>query len=219
MRFCWREMRSHGEILPSGSVRQPDAVHIISSGRNQYEWLQSIYSAPTHLGMEAWRAWIETEDASFQFGSDEFMRRVYFMMRSRGLMANLTIRENLLLPFLYRSDSMVLGQAVEKLEEVADFLELSHQLDDQAGERSAYTHGLVNIGRCLLLEASIIIAQDIHTGMPPERLHKFKDLFLRMLKRLNPGLVYLSAALHEGSGIDFDRSIGWVAGVGDQDEG
>jgi len=202
----WRELDMHGGTVPSGKVSFGEYVRLVMDGRCQYDFMRHLFFE-ADAGEEAWQVWLETDTASIQAGTPEFVERVGSMIRHRGLLANLSLRENLLLPFLYRGDSEKLQQAEKEIDEVAEFIGLAPSLNEQAGERSAYTHALVSLGRCLLLHPDIIVAQEVHVGMPPERLAHFRALALEALNVLGSGVLYLTASEHEGSGVEFVRTL------------
>ncbi|MDX8390025.1 MAG: hypothetical protein R8M38_05985 [Mariprofundaceae bacterium] len=203
----WKEMTlATGETIPEGCVADSERVHLIMPIRKQRFWLETLYSAPGSV-VELWNAWLEEERVTIRAGAPEFFLHVGSMLGGHGLMANLTLKENLLLPFLFRADEAELSQVFEEVIEVADFLGLSPILDEQAGVRSHYTHALVSLGRCLLQKPSLLIIQDIYSGISPKRLEHFCHVSLQAFKMMGAGIVYLSAAQHEGSGIAFDRTF------------
>ena len=79
-------------------------------------------------------------------------------------------------------------------------------LYEQAGERSAYTHALVSLGHGLLKRTDVIVAQEVHVGMPPERLQIFRDKVTEAMQKLEAGVLYLTASMHEGSGLEFSQT-------------
>ncbi len=207
MRLCWRDLDLAGAHLPAACVDEGVRVRLVLPRRSQYAWLEALFPPGEAQAPERWRLWLEEDSASFQAGSEEFRRRVGSVLQHRGVMANLSLRENLLLPFLYDGDAMRLKAAEERLDEVADLLGLSDRLHEQAGERSAYTHGIVSLGRCLLQRPRIVVAQDVHCGMPPDRLQRFRTLFAQTLDALGAGLLYLSTSGHDGTGLAFASSL------------
>jgi len=207
IRMCWRDMGLLEHELSAGCVSRGERKRIIMSRGCQYAWLRGLFPEQVLQGKEGWQLWLETDKASFQAGSRMFLEKVVSILHHRGVIANLSLRENLLLPFLYRGDEHALIQAEQDLPEVAVFLGLSGALDEQAGERSAYTHGIISLGRCMLQKPDIVVAQDVHCGMPPHRLQRFRDFFLEAMDSLQAGLLYLSTSEHDGSGIMFENSL------------
>jgi len=207
IRMCWRDLQLLDNALPTDCVSRGERKRMVMSRRCQYAWLHHLFPERMLHGEEGWQLWLETDTASFQAGSNMFLARVASLLHHRGVMANLSLRENLLLPFLYRGDEDILIKAEQDLPEVAIFLGLAGDLDEQAGERSAYTHGIISLGRCMLQKPDIIVAQDVHCGMPPHRLQQFRNLFLEVMESLQAGLLYLSTSEHDGSGIMFEDSL------------
>ncbi len=205
-RLIWRGLVMHGSAIPDGYVAPDHHVRLVLGERQQYAFLEHVFAPAEHREGE-WRMWLETAEASYRAGSDEFFRRVGSLIRHRGLLANLSIRENLLLPFLYWNDEDRLAMAAAEVEEVAEWLGLRDVLDQRAGERSSYTHALVSLGRCMLARPEVIIAQEVHVGMPPDRLARFAKLALEAVDALGAGVLYLTGSPHEGSGIGFAETL------------
>lgn len=204
-RLRWDDIRIFGDLLEADVVSRDESVRIVMNNRFQYAFLSLMFPDMGARGSLASSIWLESDGERFQAGSQEFCMRVGSMIRHRGLMANLSIRENLLLPFLYCGDESCLQSAKERVSEVAEFLELEG-LDSQAGDRSNYTHALVSLGHCLLKRPDVIVAQEVHVGMPPERLKLFADKVRGALEMLGSGVLYLTSSEHEGSGLNFART-------------
>lgn len=200
-------------ILSAGAIARGEHKRLVMPRKHQYAWLESLFFEPVDAGKGTWQLWLETDDASYQAGSPVFFQRVSSMLHHRGMMANLSLRENLMLPFLYHGDHDELAQAEQDLPQVAEFLDITDCLDDQASIRSPYTHGLVSLGRCLLQKPDIVIAQDVHSGMAPHRLHQFHSLFREVMERLQAGILYISTSEHDGSGMVFEDSMELGAAV------
>lgn len=202
----WRNLRLDDVELPESSVGIGEHVRLLMDERHQHEMMEQIINVPPGDEPGGWRVWLETEHGKFRADAKEFHERVGIMIRRRGLLANLSLRENLLLPFLYHGDSERIAKAEQEVESVADFLGLADILNEQAGERSNFTHALIGLGRCMLIHPAIIVAQEIHVGMSPERLMRFRDLAIEAMQQLGSGLLYLTSTEYEGSGVDFDRT-------------
>ena len=215
IRLCWRHMQVLDARLPADCLGRGEHKRLVMPRRHQYAWLQHLFPEQMSSGKAAWQMWLETDTASVQAGSTMFVQSVASMLHRRGVMANLSLRENLLLHFLYHGDQQALMQAEQDLPEVAAFLGIADALDEQAGERSPYTHGIVSLGRCLLQKPDIIVAQDVHSGMPPHRLQRFCAMFGEALSRLQAGLLYLSTSVYDGSGVDFEHSLELDIGIAD----
>jgi len=202
----WRELRLSAGTIEACKVGRGERVRLVLEGNCQIRFMDHLFM-PTDDEIDDWPMWLESGAGRYRAGSPEFVSRIGTMIRHRGLMANLSMRENLLLPFLYHASRERLEEAFEEVDEVADFVGLTAMLHEQAGERSAYTHALVSLGRCLLAKPDIIVAQEVHIGMSPERLAHFRELGGQALRRLGSGLVYVTSSMHEGSGIPFSRTL------------
>lgn len=215
----WNDIQLFGDLLEADAVTRGTNVRIVMNNRFQYAFLSLMFPDMGVSGSLATSIWLESNGEKYLAGTPEFCLKVGSMIRHRGLMANLSLRENLLLPFLYSDDADFLQRAKSRVEEVAEFLELEG-LDTQAGERSNYTHALVSLGHCMLQEPDVIVAQEVHVGMSPDRLEKFAARAAEALKVLGSGVLYLSSTVYEGSGIEFahtheivDDSVPDVSGI------
>jgi len=205
----WRDLEMDFASIPAASVTRGEYVRLVMDSKYQMDFMAHVFPDSDGRGDDdpSWQMWLETETASFPVGTPEFSCRIGSMIRHRGLLANLTLRENLLLPFLYRLDHEALLRAADEVEPVAEWLGMASALDERAGERSSFTHALISLGRCMLAKPAIIIAQEVHIGMSPERLMSFRELAEQALQKLGSGLVYLTATEHEGSGLVFSRTL------------
>jgi len=201
----WDDLKLFGDLLPADQVSRGDNVRIVMNNRFQYAFLSLMFPDMGEQGSLASSIWLQSEDVRYPAGSPEFCLRVGSMIRHRGLMANLSLRENLLLPFLYCGDEECLQSARDRIDEVAEFIGLD-QLDQQAGERSGFTHALVSLGHCMMQKPDVIVAQEVHAGMSPDRLQLFRERAKAALDLLGSGVLYLSASEHEGSDLTFART-------------
>ncbi|HXH71801.1 MAG TPA: hypothetical protein VNI58_03190 [Mariprofundaceae bacterium] len=202
----WRNLHLGAGVVDACQVGRGQHVRLVLESVSQVQFMDRMLTLPED-GSGDWPMWLESGAGRFQAGTQEFVERIGIMIRHRGLMANLTMRENLLLPFLYQGDKDRLEEAFDEVGDVADFVGLTALLHEQAGERSAYTHALVSLGRCLLARPDIIVAQEVHIGMSPERLAHFRELSVQALQRLGSGLVYVTSSMNEGSGVIFSRTL------------
>jgi len=215
----WEDLKLFGDLLPADRVARGKSVRIVMNNRFQYAFLSLMFPDMGEQGSLASSIWLKSGDVRYRAGSPEFCLRVGSMIRHRGLMANLSLRENLLLPFLYCGDEGCLQKAKARVDEVAEFVGLE-RLEQQAGERSGYTHALLSLGHCLLQQPDVIVAQEVHVGMSPDRAQVFREKAKAALELLGSGVLYLSASVHEGSGLKFahtheivDDSVSDVSGV------
>jgi len=213
IRLCWRQMQVQEGVLPAGCIARGERMRMVMPRKQQYEWLESLFIESVQAGKDAWQLWLETDEASYQSGSAIFFHRVSSMLHHRGMMANLSLRENLMLPFLYHGTHDRLEQAKDDLPQVAEFLDISDCLDDQASIRSPYIHGVVSLGRCLLQKPDIILVQDVHSGIAPHRLQQFHALFCAVMEQLQAGVLYISTSEQDGSGLKFEHSLHLCTGT------
>jgi len=215
----WDDLKLFGDLLPADRVACGESVRIVMNNRFQYAFLSLMFPDMGEQGSLASSIWLQSGDERYSAGSPEFCLRVGSMIRHRGLMANLSLRENLLLPFLYCGDEDRLHRAKKRVDEVAEFVGLE-RLEQQAGERSSFTHALLSLGHCMLQQPDVIVAQEVHVGMSPDRAQTFREKAKAALELLGSGVLYLSGSEHEGSGLKFartheisDDSVSDVSGV------
>lgn len=209
----WHKLQLGHTIIPGSHVNYGEYVRLVMNYTCQYAFMQHMFSPCDAQCNSRWKMWLQIDSRAsggteeYQSGSRGFNTRVGSMIRHRGLIANLSLRENLLLPFLYHGDEKRLQQAMNELEEIAELIGISSALHEQAGERTSFTHALVSLGRCLLARPEIIVAQEVHIGMPPEHLEQFKEISMQALQQLGSGLLYLTGSPDEGSGLQYARTL------------
>ena len=187
----WESASLAGFELPAGRIRPGETLHLQLPWRYQllllHDWLAARPADDAHSP-----AWLEMETERIACGSRPFNDRVCVLLANWGMLANLSIRENLLLSFLYHGDPASIAAAEAQLPQVAEQLDLLWCLDEQAGERPPHVHALIGLGRVLLLRPQFVIMQEILAALPPERLFEFEKLVRRVLSGCNAGLLYLS---------------------------
>jgi len=202
-RLHWKAIPIYDDTVPSDHIGRGKHIRLLMNTRMQHMLLQHFF--PNQTSNDAY-VWLTHKHQSFTAGTPSFCNHVGSMIRRRGLLANLSIRENLLLPFLCSDNKNILKAAEAKVNEVADFLGISELLYKQAGERSAYTHALVSLGHCILKDSDVIVMQEVHAGMPPERSEIFHHKVKQGVEHLGAGVLYLSSCHGEGSGLEFSRT-------------
>lgn len=203
----WNDLHMEQSVVPESHVNAGEHVRLIIDYRSQVIFMHNLFNTETNGGSGPWPMWLQTTAGKYKAGTQEFMSRIGSMIRHHGLVANLSLRENLLLPFLYQGDHTRLEQAIQEIDEVAEWLDIASFLDEQAGERITYTHALISLGRCLLSRPSIVVAQEVHMGMNPDHLERFRELSISALQQLGSGLLYLTDSPNEGSGLEFARTL------------
>ena len=203
----WDELHLGHTTIPAASVNRGEYLRLVMDYPCQFAFMQNLFQSGERQLRPEWNMWLKSGDHTYAAGTPEFSTHIGSMIRNRGLIANLTLRENLLLPFLYHADQQQLQQAEDEIIDIAQWLGLTSSLDDKAGERTAYTHALISLARCMLIKPAIIVAQEVHIGMPPEQLERFKAFSMQGLVQLGAGLLYLTESVDEGSGLEYSRSL------------
>lgn len=198
-RLCWKSIRLRDIEIPAGHVSSGEKWRQVMPRNHQFDWLK-------RLSLPASDVWLETDEGDIR-GGEAFAGRVCFMLFQRGMLANLSLRENILLPFLYRGENNEMVRASAELPGLAKRLDIADKLDDQAGERSVYMHALISLARIMLLRPDFIVVQDVLTGMQPHHQDIFRRLFCAVVEELGLGVLYLSASVQEGSGLEFCQSL------------
>ena len=202
----WHDLSLGDGVIPASHIATGEHVRLLMPFPLQVQCLAQLFCA-AHDQARAWQMWLHTEDGRYDLGSQQFAAHIGSLIRHHGLIANLTLGENLLLPFLYWGDRHQLQRAKAERDQVAAWLGIKHKLHERAGERSAYMHALMSLGRCMLTRPIVIVAQEVHIGMTPEHLQHFRALSLEAIHELGSGLLYLTESPDEGSGIEFARDL------------
>ena len=203
----WDELHLGHALIPASYVKHGEYVRLVMNYPCQFSFMQHMFLLGDECRDSDWKMWLQSKAASHPSGTPEFSKHIGSMIHHRGIIANLTLRENLLLPFLYHGDQQRLESAADEMVEVARWLEIDSFLDDKAGERTTFTHALVSLARCMLAKPAIIVAQEVHIGMPPDHLERFRALSMQALEQLGSGLLYLTASVDEGSGLKYARTL------------
>lgn len=203
----WDKLHLGHSVIPASHVLHGEYVRLVMNYPCQLSFMQQMFLLEDECRNRDWKMWLESSGETCPSGTSEFSARIGSMIHHRGIIANLTLRENLLLPFLYHGDQQRLESAAAEMVEVTRWLEIDAMLDEKAGERTTFTHALVSLARCMLAKPAIIVAQEVHIGMPPDHLERFRALSMQALTQLGSGLLYLTASIDEGSGLDYARTL------------
>jgi ABC-type transport system involved in cytochrome c biogenesis ATPase subunit len=203
----WDELHLGHSLIPASHVNRGEYVRLVMNYPCQFSFMQHMFQLAQECRDSNWKMWLQSEGAIYPSGTPEFSTHIGSMIHHRGIIANLTLRENLLLPFLYHGDQQRLECAADEMVEVARWLEIDSFLDDKAGERTTFTHALVSLARCMLARPAIIVAQEVHIGMPPDHLERFRVVSMQALEQLGSGLLYLTASVDDGSGLEYARTL------------
>jgi len=203
----WRDLTLCEQTLAADHVLRGEHVRLVMHEKLQKTLLSKFFLCPLSESCSSQDVWLERNQEMLFAGSPEFCKQVGCMIRQHGLLANLTLKENLLLPFLYADDHLALQQAEKELDKVAHFLELNEKLNEKAGERPAYMHALMSLGHCLLKKPNVVIAQALHLGMHSEYASKFQRKVIKAMMILEPGVLYLTGSESDNPGFSFHRSF------------
>ncbi len=202
----WHDLMLCEKTLTADHVMRGERVRLVMHEKLQKMLLATFFLCPLSQSCVSQDVWLKRKQHKVMAGSPEFYAQVGCMIRQRGLLANLSLKENLLLPFLYSDQRGVLEQAEKDLKQVAHFLEIEGILNEKAGERPPYMHGLMGLGHCLLKKPNIVVTQELHLGMQSEYAARFRRKVLKALKILNPGVLYLTSSKSDIFGLPFHRS-------------
>lgn len=203
----WDELHLGHSLIPASHVNRGEYVRMVMNYPCQFSFMQHMFQLAEEYRNNDWKMWLQSKGATYPSGTPEFSTQIGSMIHHRGIIANLTLRENLLLPFLYHGDQQRLECAADEMVAVARWLEIDSFLDDKAGERTTFTHALVSLARCMLARPAIIVAQEVHTGMLPDHLERFRAVSMQALAQLESGLLYLTASVDDGSGLEYARTL------------
>lgn len=199
-RLSWKVMQLFDIQVPAGELGPGDRQRLVMPRRYQFEWLNRMLAGDGSVSLV-------TPAGEQSGGGESFSRLVACLLHQRSTLANLSLRENILLPLLYRGRAAELEAAMQALPGIAARLDIGARLDEQAGERSAYMHGLIGLARVLLQKPAFIVVQDAHSGMQLHRLESFRALFCDIVDELQAGVLYLTASRQDVSGLEFCRSL------------
>ncbi len=132
---------------------------------------------------------------------------VAVVLNGRALLANISIQENIMLPFLYHHDLQTLHDAQAQLKTVAETFGLDKILHEKAGLRSPLIHGLVSLSRAVLQQANFIILQQPFSSMDKQETATFAKLVKDVVKRLGVGMVYLAASAEDQADFEFKHHV------------
>jgi len=129
-----------------------------------------------------------------------------FVLNGRGILANLTIKENIMLPILYHRSEVVV-KALNRIDALLDETQLKPLLEERAGLRSARVNNNVSLCRCALQQASYIVMQQPQSSMSKKEARQFTKLALQIASDLHAGVVYLTASEDDCGGLAANYQI------------
>lgn len=199
--LAWQDLKLPEGRLPEGELVQGQRMRIVAGKDWQNAFLQHIVRPQGD-----WRFCLKTAEATYQAGSEEFFSSVHILLSECGFLANLTIRENLLLPLLYRGGKKELVQASKAVDAVAVEFHLG-DLDAHPEDFSPQTHHRIAVARAALVKPNFLIAQELHLGV---HLAAWKLLCMSLnniLNRQGSAMLYLTESEDPIPGLRFDRTL------------
>jgi hypothetical protein len=138
VRLCWRTINYADDEIPAAAIEQGSSMHMILNYPMQYAFVNSC--CPRFVTSEGANVWLQMQDQRFFAGECQFTQHVAFVLRHKGLMANLTMRENLMLPFACETDQDRLAKARDMFHRWLSFwVWSSNWIVRQGSVRPAYT--------------------------------------------------------------------------------
>ncbi len=199
-RLSWPETALEQRcFLPAVTLAQGESLQLICPEYCQSLLLEFWFSERSNLSVRA---------AGHKKRYKTFGHAVAVVLNGKALVANLTIRENIMLPFLYHYDSEMAIQAQSQLQRVAEMFGLSSILFERAGVRSPLVHGLVSLCRAVLQQAHFIVMQQPCASMDVQEAEAFSKLAKHAIKGLDAGMVYLTTSAEDQGGFSFAKQIG-----------
>ncbi len=199
-RLYWNDLHLLDIDIPAGSIRRGEKQRLVIPQRYQFEWLKQMNTPDGCIR-------VQTKDGNISGGTEPFSRHVACVLHQRSALANLSLRENILLPFLYNRREPETTRAMQALPDVAARLEITDLLDEQAGDRPIYMHGIISLGRAMVLQPEFIVVLDAHMGTQAPKQDFFRSLFCSFVEETGAGVLYLSASVQDASGLKFRRSL------------
>jgi len=198
-KLCWTDMPLDDELIVlSGTLERGNQVQLVLSETKQHQLFKSWLNVRHPQCLQVIQSQKKLNSLGYALG---------VVLSGRGLLANITIQENIMLPFLYHDQLQYTKQAYRQLEKVAQTLGLENILDEQTGLRSPLIHGLVSLCRCVLQQASFIVMQQPCTKMSNQEQQQFRDIAKRVVTSLGAGLLYVTDTIHDDGGFKFDEQL------------
>ncbi|MDX8387451.1 MAG: hypothetical protein R8M46_02810 [Ghiorsea sp.] len=161
--------------------------------------------APEDVQEELIAAWLIEQDGK-QSRMQGLGKQVGFVLNGLGLVANLTIKENIMLPLLYHKTKQT-DVAKTKLAALVEEIEIKDMMEEQAGLRSARVNSEVSLCRCVLQQAAYIIMQQPQSCMSKTEAKQFTERMLKVVRDLRAGVVYLTASGNDCGGLTANHQV------------
>ncbi len=203
----WHDTSLHVmETVASGVLQRGDKTQLILNDMQQHQLLET-WLKPQQQLLYIMQNKKKIKSLGHALG---------MVLSGRGLLANLSIQENIMLPFLYHNQPQHTEQAHMQLENVAATLGLASILGEKAGLRSPLIHALVSLCRCVLQQASFMVMQQPCAQMSLHEAEQFRPLARRVVDSLGAGLLYITDNVEDDAQFVFGQQLGFVSGKHDE---
>jgi len=181
---------SNQQYLPAFTLHSGEVVQLVAAKTDQDDLI------------EAWLTAKNGEKNQLQGLGKE----VGFVLNGLGLIANLTIKENIMLPLLYHQRKHKVATKT-KLAALVKTLGLEDIMHEQAGLRSARLNSEVSLCRCVLQQAEFVIMQQPQSSMSKNEAVAFTERMLKVVEELGAGVVYMTASANDCGGLKANHQI------------
>jgi len=198
-KLCWNEVLLEDKLTVfSGTLERGSNAQLVLSETHQNQLFKAWLNASHPQCLQVIQSQKMLKSLGYALG---------VVLSGRGLLANITIQENIMLPFLYHDQLQYTKQAQLQLEKVAQTLGLEDILGEQTGLRSPLIHGLVSLCRCVLQQASFIVMQQPCAKMSNQEKRQFREISKRVVTSLDAGLLYITDTVDDDGGFEFDKHL------------
>lgn len=198
--LSWPSIKLNHWVLKHTQLSWHDHCFIHIPESIQKSWLQHLFFPTTHTQPTLI---LHLQQQTYGVHHPVFWQHIKVIMCHDGLLANLTLYDNLLLPALYHQHPI----SNKQVKEVITLLDLTEQIHQQAAERDNELHARIALGQCLLYPPKMIVIQDICTSLSPKNKHCFYDLLHIVLQRTGAGLCYISSSEHVSFPVHFSHQL------------
>jgi len=87
--------------------------------------------------------------------------------------SDMSVRENIAVPMMYRNDNMTPAEALEKAESFARFVELEHCMFKRADSLSVQEKKSLELARALACKPKLLLVDEVASGLTPAEVKRF----------------------------------------------
>ncbi len=198
-RLIWQEqVLDKNCVVPMVSMQRSESLQLVCPERCQHQLLKNWCAPQGRTAMRVMAGEHELKGLG---------RSIGVIMNGHSLLANLTIKENIMLPFLYHFNSSDRYDIEKRLQQAAGMFGLDEILYQQAGMRSPLIHGLVALCRAALQQAQFIILQQPCVSMDVREAETFSVLAKETITTLDAGMLYLTTSVKDQGGFSFTKQL------------